>query len=104
MSDSVTQISRLDFVANERLYLDSTRTKVLKEGDKEAAFLLAAKGQIIPTKEVERLGLNKPKPKKAELDKSELDNSDAEKSEPTKIGPTKITTASPEEIKNRATR
>ena len=83
MSDSVTQISRLDFVATERLYLDSTRTKVLKEGDPAAASLLAAKGQI-PSKEVERLGLNK--------------------SEPTKIGPTKISNASPDEIKNRATR
>lgn len=84
MSDSVIQISRHDFVANERLYLDVTRTKVCKEGDPIAASLLAAKGQIIPSKEVERLGLNK--------------------SEPVKLGPTKITTASPEEIKNRATR
>ena len=84
MSDSDTQISRLDFVATERRYLDSTRTKVLKEGDPAAASLLAAKGQIIPSKEVERLGLNK--------------------SEPTKIGPTKISNASPDEIKNRATR
>lgn len=80
----VSKISRQDFVANERLYLDSTRTKVHVEGDKECAVLLAAKGQIIPTREVERLGLDKP--------------------EPAKIGPTKITTASPDEIKNRATR
>lgn len=87
MSDSVIQISRQDFVANERLYLDSTRTKVCKEGDKECAFLLAAKGQIIPTKEIERLGLDKPA-----------------KTEPVKLGPTRITTASPDEIKNRATR
>jgi len=82
--DLVSKISRQDYVANERLYLDSTRTKVCVEGDKECAFLLAAKGQVIPTKEVTRLGLDKV--------------------EPAKIGPTKITTTSPDEIKNRATR
>jgi hypothetical protein len=82
--DLVSKISRQDYVANERLYLDSTRTKVHVEGDKECAFLLAAKGQIIPPKEIVRLGLDK--------------------AEPAKIGPTKITTASPDEIKNRATR
>lgn len=85
----VSKISRQDFVANERIYLDSTRTKVHVEGDKECAFLLAAKGQIIPTKEIERLGLDKAEPAKTE---------------PVKLGPTRITTASPDEIKNRATR
>ena len=86
MSDKplVSKISRQDYVANERLYLDSTRTKVCVEGDKECASLLAAKGQIVSPFEVARLGLDKP--------------------EPAKIGPTKITTASPDEIKNRATR
>lgn len=81
----VSKISRQDYVANERLYLDSTRTKVCVEGDKECASLLAAKGQIISPFEVARLGLDKP-------------------AEVAKIGPTKIATASPDEIKNRATR
>lgn len=80
----VSKISRQDYVANERLYLDSTRAKVCVEGDKECSSLLAAKGQIIPPFEVTRLGLDK--------------------SEPAKVGPTKIATVSPDEIKNRATR
>lgn len=79
MSLPIKQIGRIDYQATERLYLDSTRTKVLKEGDKGAAFLLAAAGQLIPHKEVERLGLAKP-------------------------AETEAKTASPEEIKNRATR
>ncbi len=79
MSFPIKKVSRIDYQATERLYLDSTRTKVLKEGDKGAAFLLAAAGQLIPHREVERLGLDKsPEPE--------------------------AKTVSPEDIKSRATR
>lgn len=44
-------------IATERLYTDVTRTKVLKEGEKGVAFLLAAKGNEIPYKLADRLGL-----------------------------------------------
>lgn len=49
MSDKIDikRISRVDIVANERLYL-TTDGRVVKEGDKDAASLLAAKGQLIP--------------------------------------------------------
>lgn len=35
-------------IAPFRLYLDSTRTHVVREDDSEAAFLLAAKGSEVP--------------------------------------------------------
>ena len=34
-------------IAGERLYLDSNRSRVVREGDPAAAFLLAAKGSEI---------------------------------------------------------
>jgi len=42
--------------AEQRLYLTADREQVVPEGDPEAAFLLAASGQIIPQKEADRLG------------------------------------------------
>ena len=35
-------------IAEERLYLDKAQTKVVREGEPGAAFLLAAKGQPVP--------------------------------------------------------
>lgn len=35
-------------IATERLYLNKDKSKAVKEGDKEAAFLLAGKGCEIP--------------------------------------------------------
>ncbi len=60
MSDKIDikRISRVDIVANERLYL-TTDGRVVKEGDKEASSLLAAKGQLIPEYLVKKLGLDK---------------------------------------------
>jgi len=37
-------------IAPKRLYLNSTRTKIVDESDSEAAFLLAGKGAEIPKK------------------------------------------------------
>jgi len=49
-------------IARERLYLDVTRTKVLKHGDEElknGGVLLVAKDGEIPEEEVKRLGIEK---------------------------------------------
>ena len=54
-----SKINSVDYVADERLYLSKDRLTVVSEGDPRAAFLLAAKGQTIPRKEVTRLGLDK---------------------------------------------
>jgi hypothetical protein len=45
------------FKVTERLYLDASRTRVLREGDPEASYLLAPKGGEIPEAEARRLGL-----------------------------------------------
>lgn len=50
-------------LAEERLYLNATRDKVLKEGDPDAAFLLAAQGAPIPTEYADLV--KKPARKKA---------------------------------------
>jgi hypothetical protein len=63
--------------ADRRLWLNRDRSKVVEDGDVNAAFLLAAPGRIVPQPEVERFGLSadaegkiqlapkpKPKPKK----------------------------------------
>lgn len=59
MSDKIDikRISRVDIVANERLYL-TTDGRVVKEGDKDASSLLAAKGQLIPEFLVKKLKLD----------------------------------------------
>jgi hypothetical protein len=44
-------------IAQERLYLTSDRKTVVRDGDKDAAFLLAAVGQPIPIKLAQSLGL-----------------------------------------------
>ena len=44
--------------ADRRLWLDATETRVVEDGDPDAAFLLAGgDGKVIPEDEVERLGL-----------------------------------------------
>ena len=57
MSFALRQVNRLDLVAEERLYLNASRTKVVKEGDPEAAILLAPAGGVIPAFLAEKLGL-----------------------------------------------
>lgn len=44
-------------IAQERLYLNADKSRVVKEGDKDAAFLLAAVGQPIAAGVAKRLGL-----------------------------------------------
>jgi hypothetical protein len=55
-------IRKSQVFAKERLYTDARGTKVLKEGDPDAAILLAAKGNEIPPKLVEKFGLLKEEP------------------------------------------
>ena len=43
--------------AQERLYLTADRNRVVREGDKAAAFLYAAPGDEIPDSAVQRFGL-----------------------------------------------
>lgn len=59
MSESSFQrISRVDIVATERLYL-TTDERIVKEGDKDAASLLCAKGDVVPAFLVKKLGIDK---------------------------------------------
>lgn len=44
-------------VVTERLYLAADKKTVVKEGDKRAAYLLAAKGQEIPNIVAKQYGL-----------------------------------------------
>lgn len=44
-------------IADRRLWLDAQKKKVVEDGDPKAAFLLCAKGQLIPASEVKRLKL-----------------------------------------------
>lgn len=53
----ITQSSAISLVAGERLYLTAKRDRVVREGDKDAASLLAGIGQVIPAGEAKRLGL-----------------------------------------------
>ena len=48
-------------VVTERLYLAADKKTVVKEGDKRAAYLLAAKGQEIPNVIAKQYGLIKKK-------------------------------------------
>lgn len=52
-------VTKHSVTADERLYTNVERTKVLKEGEKGADILLAPKGGEIPTKLAEKLGLLK---------------------------------------------
>lgn len=45
--------------ASERLYMDARQSRILREGDKEAAILLAPKDGEIPARLVEKFGLFK---------------------------------------------
>lgn len=44
-------------LADRRLYLTRDRSRVVEEGDVEAAFLLASEGRDIEVSEIHRLGL-----------------------------------------------
>jgi enoyl-CoA hydratase/carnithine racemase len=44
-------------IADRRLYLERTGSRLVAENDPEAAFLLIAKGHEIPAADVKRLGL-----------------------------------------------
>lgn len=49
----------MPFVADRNLYHNADRSKVLEEGDPDAAFLAIAEGQEVPDAEAKRLGLDK---------------------------------------------
>ncbi len=98
MSLPIKKVANYEYVATERIYLDAKREKIVSEKDKEASFLLAAEGQIIPFKEVKRLKLDE---KLASVKPVEPE---PEKPEPEKPEPEKARTHSPEDIKSRATR
>lgn len=51
------QESKHQIIAQERLYLNRDQTRVVKDGDKEAAFLFAAAGQPIPLALARKYGL-----------------------------------------------
>jgi hypothetical protein len=46
-------------IADRRLYLDRSQTRVVEASTVEAAFLLAAKGHEIPVAAITRLGLER---------------------------------------------
>lgn len=47
------------FKVTQRLYLNADKTKVVKEGSPDAAFLFATPGKEIPAAEAEKYGLTK---------------------------------------------
>lgn len=57
MSFKIKQETRQQVIAQERLYLTADKSRVVGEGDKEAAFLFAAVGQPILIGDAERYGL-----------------------------------------------
>lgn len=53
------------FEVTERLWLTADRTRVVKDGDAQAAYLLAAPGRQITREDAERYGLvERPKRKR----------------------------------------
>lgn len=75
MSFDIKQVNETSqaIEAGEKLWLTADRDRVVKDGDPEAAFLLATPGKRIPLDEAERLGLTgkskakaKPKPETKE--------------------------------------
>jgi hypothetical protein len=52
------------YVTDRKLWLNADRTKVVEDGDPEAAHLLASKGKELSAEVVERYGLEPPKPAK----------------------------------------
>jgi hypothetical protein len=74
MSDfKVKRLNPLCIVAMERLYLKSDFKTICREGDPEAASLLAAVGSEIPYKLAKRLGLIE-EPKTETLSTEEIAN------------------------------
>lgn len=53
----LTEVTMANYTADRRLWLNQDRTKVVDEGDPEAAFLLAAKGHEIDAETAKRYGL-----------------------------------------------
>lgn len=58
----MTVIRKGKAFATERLYLNAAQDKIVKEGDPQAALLLAAKDNEIPERFVEKFGLLKEEP------------------------------------------
>jgi hypothetical protein len=56
MGFKLAKLTNNDVVAGERLYLTTDRQSVVSEGDRRAATLLAAIGQVVPKKFVGLLG------------------------------------------------
>lgn len=63
-------------IVKERLYLTANRKKVVKEGDKRAAFLLAAKGQELPNVIARQYGLLKEKKKIEKVEDKKVSDSE----------------------------
>ncbi len=55
MTFKTTRASAVVVIAEERLYLNSAQTEVVKEGDPAAASLLCGKGQPIPARWAEKV-------------------------------------------------
>jgi hypothetical protein len=49
----------MPYKADRNLYHNADKSKVVEEGDPEAAFLAIAEGQEVPDAEAARLGLDK---------------------------------------------
>ncbi len=54
----------------DRLWLNADKTKVVKDGDPDAAFLFVVEGDTVSDEDAERYGLNK-KSARAESDEGE---------------------------------
>lgn len=48
------------YITKERLWLNRDKSAVVKDGDPDAAFLLASPGKEVPAADVERYGLDAP--------------------------------------------
>ncbi len=63
MSFQIKQETKHQVIAQERLYLTADKTRVVSEGDKDAAHLLAAVGQPVPIHLAKQFGLVVEEPK-----------------------------------------
>lgn len=72
------------FIAKEKLYLNADQTKVVEEGDPEAAFLFTTPGKRVSKEDAERLGLVKKAEPKADKAKAAPANKAKTESEETK--------------------
>lgn len=72
----VEQVTATKYRATERLYFNADRSKVVQEGDPEAASLFTTPGKEISAEDAERFGLIPAKAAKA--DKAEAPETKAE--------------------------